>query len=133
MHEKLKTASYSEQIQILTLVPGKWSQMYYWVYFNVFEYLWNSYKIKKVGKILAKPASKITKNNTTETLRLVTNVYEDEHFSRSVSKQVHKENTQIKILGSQSSVSWDWNGVFWLAQKWPALFAFVALIKMLCC
>ena len=28
MQEKLKAASYSEQIQILTLVPGKWSQMY---------------------------------------------------------------------------------------------------------
>ena len=26
MQEKLKTASYSEQIQILTLVPDKWSQ-----------------------------------------------------------------------------------------------------------
>ena len=26
MQEKLKTTSYSEQIQILTLVPDKWSQ-----------------------------------------------------------------------------------------------------------
>ena len=26
---KLKTASYSEEIQVLTLVRGKWSQMYY--------------------------------------------------------------------------------------------------------
>ena len=45
MQEKLKAASYSEQIQILTLVPDKWSQMYCWEYFNVFEYLveitWN--------------------------------------------------------------------------------------------
>ena len=37
--EKLKTASYSEQIQILTLVPDKWSRMYCSNYFNVFEYL----------------------------------------------------------------------------------------------
>ena len=29
MQEKLITASYSEQIQVLTLVPDKWSQMYY--------------------------------------------------------------------------------------------------------
>ena len=36
---KLKTASYSEQIQILTLVPDKWSRMYCSEYFNVFEYL----------------------------------------------------------------------------------------------
>ena len=29
MQEKLKTTSYSEQIQILTLVPDKWSRMYF--------------------------------------------------------------------------------------------------------
>ena len=39
MQEKLKTASYSEPIQILTLVPDKWSRMYYSEYFNIFEYL----------------------------------------------------------------------------------------------
>ena len=37
--EKLKTASYSEQIQIITLVPVKWSRMHCSEYFNVFEYL----------------------------------------------------------------------------------------------
>ena len=37
--EKLKTASFSEQIQILTLVPDKWSRMYCSEYFNVFGYL----------------------------------------------------------------------------------------------
>ena len=39
MQEKLKATSYSEQIQILTFVPDKWSRMYYSEYFNVFEYL----------------------------------------------------------------------------------------------
>ena len=39
MKEKLKTASYSEQIKILTLVPDKWSRMYCSEHFNVFEYL----------------------------------------------------------------------------------------------
>ena len=39
IQDKLKTASYSEQIQILNLVPDKWSQMYCSEYFNVFEYL----------------------------------------------------------------------------------------------
>ena len=29
MQEELKTTSYSGQIHILTLVPDKWSQMYY--------------------------------------------------------------------------------------------------------
>ena len=42
MQEKLKTASYSEQIHILTLVPDKWSRMHCSEYFNIFEYLlWN--------------------------------------------------------------------------------------------
>ena len=59
MQQKLKTASYSEQIQILTLVPNKWSRMYYSEYFNVSEYLaWTLHKIKKVGRTLAKPAFK---------------------------------------------------------------------------
>ena len=39
MQEKLKTASYSEQIQILTLVSDKWSRMCGSEYFNVFKYL----------------------------------------------------------------------------------------------
>ena len=39
MQEKLKTASYSEAIQILTLVIDKWSRMYCSKYFNIFEYL----------------------------------------------------------------------------------------------
>ena len=48
MQEKLKTASYSEPIQILTLVPDKWSWMYCSEYFNIFEYLvWASHEIKK--------------------------------------------------------------------------------------
>ena len=39
MQEKSKTASYSEPIQIFTLVPDKWSQMYCSKYFNILEYL----------------------------------------------------------------------------------------------
>ena len=38
MQEKLKIASYSERIQILTLVPEKWSRIHCSEYFNVFEY-----------------------------------------------------------------------------------------------
>ena len=57
MQEKSKTASYSEPIQILTLVPDKWSRMYCSEYFNILEYLVStSHEIKKVGEILAKPA-----------------------------------------------------------------------------
>ena len=35
--QKLKTAPYSEQIQIRTLVHDKWSRMNSSKYFNVFE------------------------------------------------------------------------------------------------
>ena len=83
MQEKLKTASYSEQIQIRNLVPDKWPRMYCSEYFNVFKYLvWTSHEVKKVGGILAKPAPIKVKTITTETLHLVTNVYEDGNFSR---------------------------------------------------
>ena len=37
MQEKLKTASYSDPIQIVTLVPDKWSRMYCLEYFNILE------------------------------------------------------------------------------------------------
>ena len=83
MQEKLKATSYSKQIQILTLVPNKWSRMYCSEDFNVFEYLvWTSHEIKKVGGILAKPAPKKGKTITTKTLHLVTNVCEDDNFTR---------------------------------------------------
>ena len=39
MQEKLKRASYSEPIQILTLVPDKWPRMYYSECFNMLKYL----------------------------------------------------------------------------------------------
>ena len=39
MQEKLKTVSYSQQIQILTLVLDKCPRRYCSEYFNVFEYL----------------------------------------------------------------------------------------------
>ena len=83
MQEKLKTASFSEQIQVLTLVPDELSRMYCSEYFNVFEYLvWTSHEIKKVGGILgAKPAPKKGKA-ITETLHLATNVYWNDNFSR---------------------------------------------------
>ena len=71
MQEKLKTASYSEKVKILTLVPHKWYQMYCSEYLNVFEYLvWTSHEIKKVGVILAKPDPKKGKTITTETLHV---------------------------------------------------------------
>ena len=83
MQEKLKTTSYLEWIQILTLVPNKWSRMYCSEYFNILEYLvWTSHEIKKVGEILAKPAPKKGKAITTETLHLVTNVFENDNFVR---------------------------------------------------
>ena len=98
--EKSKTASYSEQIEILSLVPDKWSRMFCSDYFNVFQCLvWTSHGIKKVGGTLAKPAPKKGKTITTEAIHL-TNVYEDDYFGRyvpekkdyvSASKGVHNQ------------------------------------------
>ena len=38
-NKKIKTASYSKAIQIFTLVPDKWFQMYCSEYFKILEYL----------------------------------------------------------------------------------------------
>ena len=80
MQEKLKAALYAEQIQILTLVPDKLSRMYcsecLWI--PCLNFKWN----QKVGGILAKPAPKKVKTITNGTIHLVTNVYQDDNFSR---------------------------------------------------
>ena len=39
MQEKWKAESYSQPIQILILVPDKWSRTYCSEYFNILEYL----------------------------------------------------------------------------------------------
>ena len=73
---QLKTTSYSQQIQILTLIPDKCSRRYCSEYLNVFEYLVGaSHEIKKVGEILAKTAPKKGKTITTEILHLVAKIY----------------------------------------------------------
>ena len=55
--------------------------MYCSEYFNVCEYLvWTSHEIKKVGLILAK--SKKGKTITTGALHMLTNLYDDDNFSR---------------------------------------------------
>ena len=83
IQEKLKTTSFSERIQILALVPDQWSGMYCSESFNFFEYLvWTSLEIKKIGGILAKSASKKVKTIATETLHLVTNIYQNDNFGR---------------------------------------------------
>ena len=83
VEEKLKTVSYSESIQIPALVPDKWSQMYCSKYFNIIEYfVLTSHEIIKEDQILGKPAPKKGKAITTETLQLVTKVFEDDNFSK---------------------------------------------------
>ena len=101
MQEKLKTASYSEPIQILTLVPDKWSRMYCLEYFNILELRMKSKKqVKYQQNLLLKKGKAII----TETLHLVTNVFEDDNFSRqvlekkdyvSVTKGVHKQRLEL--------------------------------------
>ena len=101
MREKLKTASYPEKIQILTLILDKWSREYISKQFDVSEYLIETAReLKKVGGILAKPAPKKGKTLPQETLDLVQSFYEDDEYSRqmpgkkdyvSIGRNVHKQ------------------------------------------
>ena len=69
--------------------------MYCSEYFNVFEYIvGTSYEIKNVSGILAKPVPKKGQNITTETLHLVTNVYEDDDFSSQVPEK--KDHVSVR-------------------------------------
>ena len=82
IQEKLKTAYIQNKSKYLTwyLINGLECTV---PNYNVFESLvWTSREIIKVGGILAKPAPKKGKTITTETLRLVRNVYEDDNFIR---------------------------------------------------
>ena len=85
MREKLKIASSLEKIQILTLIPNKWSQKYASKQFDMSEYLiWTAHELNKVGGILAKPAPKKGKTFPQETLDLVQSFYEDDEYSQQV-------------------------------------------------
>ena len=105
MQEKLKTATYSEQIRILTLVSDKWSRMYCSEYFDVLECLFELHmNSKKQEKYQQNLLLEKGKSIITEILHLVTNVFEDDNFSRqvlekkdyvSVSKGVHKQKLQL--------------------------------------
>ena len=136
MQKKLKTASYSEQTQILTLVPDKGSRMYCSEYFNVFEYVvWTSHEIQKVGGILAKPVPKKGKNyhhwNTSSgNKRLWRWQFRNFNLKRKtmlvrVKEYIIKHFSTCKSLCKLQE--------FWLAQNWLTLLASVALISILCC
>ena len=83
MQEKLKTASYSEQIQILTLVHECTVQNILMSLNTLFQLHMKSKKQVKYQQNLLKKG----KTFTTETLLLVTNVYEDDNFSRQVPEK----------------------------------------------
>ena len=95
MQEKLKTALYSEQIQILTLVPDTWFQKHCSEYFNDFECLvWTAHEFKKVGGILAKSPLKKGKTITNEALHLLTSVYMK--LTISVGQCLERNTTWVK-------------------------------------
>ena len=100
--KKLKTASYSEQIQIPTLLPDKWSRMYCSDILMSLKTLFELHmKSKKQMEYQQNLLLEKGKTITTETLHLAGNVYEDDNFRRQVpekkdyvskSKGVHKQN-----------------------------------------
>ena len=89
MQEKLKTALYSEQIQILTFVHACTVQNILMSLNTLFELHIKSKQQAKYQQNLLK----IVKTVTTETLLLVTNVYEDDNFSR----QVHERKDYVSV------------------------------------
>ena len=101
MREKLKTPLYPEKIQILTLIPDKWSQEYASKQFDGSEYsIRTAHELKKVGGILAKPAPQKGKILPQETLDLVQSFYEDNEYSLQmpgkkdyvyIGRNVHKQ------------------------------------------
>ena len=105
MREKLKTDSSAEKIQILTLIPDKWSRECAVKQFDVREYvILTAPGLKKVGGILAKPSPKKRKTLSQETLDLVQSFYEDDEYSRqipekkdyvSIGRNVHKQKRLI--------------------------------------
>jgi len=105
MREKLKIASYPEKIQILTLIPDKWSREYASKQFDVSEYLIRTAReLKKVNGILAKPELKKGKILPQKTLDLVQSFYEDDEYSRqmpgkkeyvSIDRKVHKQKRLV--------------------------------------
>ena len=81
----MTTATYPEKLQILTLVPDKWSRQHCAQYFNVSEYLVRQAReLKKSGGILTKPNPKRGKTLPNETLNLVRCFYEDDEYSRQM-------------------------------------------------
>ena len=105
MREKLKIASYPEKIQILTLVPDKWSREYASKQFDVSEYsIRTARELKKVNGILAKPEPKRGKMLPQKTLDLVQSFYEDDEYSRqmpgkknyvSIGRKEHKQKRLV--------------------------------------
>ena len=91
MREKLKTALYLGKIQILMLIPDKWSREYTSKQFDVSEYLiWTAHELK-VGGILTKPVPKKDKTLPQETLNLVQSFYDDddEHSQQMPGKKYY--------------------------------------------
>ena len=101
MKEKLVTASNTEKLQILPLVPDFWSRKYCSEYCGVSEYLIQfATELKQRKGILAQSSQKKGKAMAQETIDLVHAFYEDDEYSRqlpgkkdyvSIQKCVHKQ------------------------------------------
>ena len=78
MREKLKIASSSEKIQILTLIPDKWSESMHQNNLMSKYMIWTAHELNKVDGILAKLALKKGKTLPQETLDLVKSFYVDD-------------------------------------------------------
>ena len=88
MKEKLKGSSFSEKIQILTLVPDSWSRSYCATFFNVSEHLVRQAReLKKSKGILAVPDQKKGKRLPDNVTEAVIEFYEDDEYSNATTRE----------------------------------------------
>ena len=105
MKDKLKGSSFSEKIQILTLIPDSWSRSYCSTFFDVSEHLIRQARdLKKTKGILAVPNAKKGKKLPDKVIEAVINFYEDDEFSRLLPGKKdtvsigYKEHQQKRLL-----------------------------------
>ena len=113
MTEKLITASNTEKLQILTLVPHSWSRKYCSECFGVSQYLiWSAKEMKQQKGILGPLSLKKGKALAQEKIHLVHAFYEDDEYSRQLP--VKKDYVSIqKVLHKQKQlVLWNLHKLF---------------------
>ena len=105
MKEKINISTYKHRIQILTLSPDSWSRKFGSQYFSVSEHsIRKARQLKIENGILLMPSNRIGKTLSTDIIKLVQNIYQDDEYSRlmpgkkyciSIGKGIHAQKRLI--------------------------------------